>query len=486
MYKLIETILTQFKSCFKRNSTFECFVIIVIGMLLRRDFRGISSIVSTLRLEPKCYDNLIHFFRSKAFELSDLMAKWVDIVAQNAPLLKVAGRLVMIGDNIKIVKEAKKMPAVKKLHQDSENSGKSEYIYGHNHGIVGIVAQSNQQLTCIPLMAEIQDGMKQIKQMLPEDDSSLSEPEKDSIVVKMVRLAAKSVMCLQQKTFLVLDAYFASNVAFEEAAKVKDHLGNSLLTIIVRAKANFVAFEPAILPTNKRGRGRPAKYGKKVNLKELFESRPLDFQTAKVSLYGKLETIEYLCLDLLWRPLKGTIRFVLVKHGLTPFILMCSDLTVPALQIIELYGYRFKVEVMFKSLKNTIGSFFYHFWTAALPKFSRKTTEKDLRRITNLDDKAKIVSTAKAIEVFTFIGCIAMGILQLIALHYPAAVWNRFTGWLRTKTPGVTSVETVRASLQEEVLWNFRKLSKFSTLQLILSRQRQSLFLYDEDVSLCR
>jgi hypothetical protein len=42
MYKLIETILTQFKSCFKRNSTFECFVVIVIGMLLRKDFRGIS------------------------------------------------------------------------------------------------------------------------------------------------------------------------------------------------------------------------------------------------------------------------------------------------------------------------------------------------------------------------------------------------------------------------------------------------------------
>ena len=33
----------------------------------------------------------------------------------------------MIGDNIKIVKEAKKMPAVQKLHRDSENSGKSEY-----------------------------------------------------------------------------------------------------------------------------------------------------------------------------------------------------------------------------------------------------------------------------------------------------------------------------------------------------------------------
>jgi hypothetical protein len=187
-------------------------------MLLRKDFRGISSIVSTLRLKPNYYDDLIHFFRSKAFALGDLIEKWINIVAQAAPLLKIDDRLVMIGDNIKIVKEAKKMPGVKKLHQDSENSGKSEYIYGHNHGIVGIVAQSGQQLSCIPLMPEIQDGMKQIDSMMPKNSNSLPESGKNSIVAKMVRLAAKSVTCLKQKTFLVLDAYFASNVAFEEAA----------------------------------------------------------------------------------------------------------------------------------------------------------------------------------------------------------------------------------------------------------------------------
>jgi hypothetical protein len=148
-------------------------------------------------------------------------------------------------------------------------------------------------------MAEIQDGMKQIQQMIPEDGSSLPKPEKDSIVARMVRLAAKSIMRLQQKTFLILDAYFASNVAFEAAAKVKDHLGNSLLTISSWLKLTLEHFEPAIFSTSKRRRGRPAKYGNKVRLKELFQSRPRDFKIAKVSLYGKLETIEYLCLDLL-------------------------------------------------------------------------------------------------------------------------------------------------------------------------------------------
>jgi hypothetical protein len=93
------------------------------------------------------------------------------------------------------------------------------------------------------------------------------------------------------------------------------------------------------------------------------------------------------------------------------------------------------------------------------------------------------VATVKAIEVFTFIGCVAMGILQLIAIHYPTTVWNRYSGWLRTRTPGVTSVEIVRATLQEEVLWNYRELSKFGTLQLIIQHQRESLYLYEENAS---
>jgi len=71
VYKLIDSILTKFKPCFKREATFQTFVVLVIGMLLRKDTQGISSIVSTLRLKSKFYFNLIHFFRSKAYEIKD-------------------------------------------------------------------------------------------------------------------------------------------------------------------------------------------------------------------------------------------------------------------------------------------------------------------------------------------------------------------------------------------------------------------------------
>lgn len=68
------------------------------------------------------------------------MHRWWQIVLSGCPLVKIDGRLLLAGDGIKISKEAKKMPGVKKLHQESDNSGKAPYIYGHHHGVIGILA----------------------------------------------------------------------------------------------------------------------------------------------------------------------------------------------------------------------------------------------------------------------------------------------------------------------------------------------------------
>jgi len=54
-------------------------------------------------------------------------------------LIEIDGRLLLASDGIKISKEAEKMPGVKRLHQESYNSGKAACIYGHHHGVIGIL-----------------------------------------------------------------------------------------------------------------------------------------------------------------------------------------------------------------------------------------------------------------------------------------------------------------------------------------------------------
>lgn len=74
------------------------------------------------------------------------------------------------------------------------------------------------------------------------------------------------------KTFgsslLLLDRYFLSVPALARLAELNT-LGSVRLEVIARAKQNCVAFK---LPERKSGRGRPAKKGDKLILKDLFSA----------------------------------------------------------------------------------------------------------------------------------------------------------------------------------------------------------------------
>jgi hypothetical protein len=63
--------------------------------------------------------------------------------------------------------------------------------------------------------------------------------------------------------------------------------------------------------------------------------------------------------------------------------------------------------------------------------------------VTDKKSQAAIVKAARAIEAFVNFGCIATGILQLLALKYEQIIWKSYRGWLRTSTSEIPSEETV-------------------------------------------
>ena len=52
------------------------------------------------------------------------------------------------------------MPGVKKLHQESENFSKAEYIFGHMFGGIGVLSGNLEKFFCIPLLITLQDDIK--------------------------------------------------------------------------------------------------------------------------------------------------------------------------------------------------------------------------------------------------------------------------------------------------------------------------------------
>ena len=148
------------RPAFSYRATFMWFATIVVGMMVRSELRGVTSIVRALNLRPDRYNPLRKCFHSTAIKLDQLTALWVQAVLRlfTNPV-RFNGRLVLIGDGVKAAKRGKKMPAVKLLHQQSNCSTKPEYIMGHSLQAVALLVNAASSVFAVPLAIQIHEGL---------------------------------------------------------------------------------------------------------------------------------------------------------------------------------------------------------------------------------------------------------------------------------------------------------------------------------------
>ena len=236
-------------------------------------------------------------------------------------------------------------------------------------------------------------------------------------------------------------------------------------------------------PIQKNGKGRPRKKGDSVKLRELFETNKDKFNESKIELYGKEETVKYLCLNLLWgQKLYQELRFVLVKYNERNAILVIIKLNLEPEKIIRLYSYRFKIECTFRELKQLLGGFSYQFWCKSMPKFkkyAKKDQPQPVEKITCEKVQNKILATLDAIEAYVICTSVSMGLLQIISLKFSRDINMRGFRFLITKSEETVSEATVACHLRKNIFYFIEKSNKFSISQIIKKKQVDPLFYED-------
>ncbi|MBA2678930.1 MAG: transposase, partial [Ktedonobacteraceae bacterium] len=417
-----------------RLRSFMWFVTCVAGLTVRTELLGVTSIVRALNLRPGCYKLLLDNFHSNALKLDDMSALWTQVVLRlfSNPV-RVNGRLVMVGDGIKVAKRGKKMPGAKLLHQQSDSNTKPEYIMGHSMQAVSLLAHAANSVFAVPLAARIHEGLV------------WSNRDRRTLLDKM--LALLGTVAIGQPFYFVADAYYAAGKVVTGLLAQDNHL-------LTRVKSNAVAYMPHGQPEQKkdRKRGRPRLYGEKVKLNSLLNDQK-SMQSAASPVYGeKNVTIRYQVHDLLWRPVGRLVRFVACVHPTRGrCLLMCTDVSLDAMEIIRLYGLRFKIEHSFKQAVRLIGSFYYHFWMQDMKPLKRRNGNQHLHR-ESPEYRTAIKRKIKAYHLFIHAGLVAQGLLQYLSASFPALVWCSFGSWLKTIRPGIPPSEFVVANALRQTL----------------------------------
>ena len=457
----------NFKHCFT-DPSFQVFIVTILGLILRHDNLGMTSFIRALSLDPSAYNSIEYFFKSASFNLKKVNETWINTVYKIAPLITREGLIFFIIDGVKVAKEARRMVGVKKHHQESENSAKGEFIHGHMFGCVGILIGNLGKMFCLPLSNKIHNGIKEALTWCEDFETWRGE----SHIVQMIYQTFEAAKVFGRDAVILADSYFPKVPALKALDALNDKV-NFTLYLVSKMIISTVAFEDPPPRTGKRG--RPPLKGSKVKLEKLFATKSSEFTETEATIYGEQKQVSYYVIDLLWgKKYYKKLRFVLVKYDNVKSILMSTNLNLSGKDILEVYGFRFKIECTFRELKQVLGGFGYRYWNRSMPKlnkYKKKTDPDPLESVTDENDRKNILKTIRAIEMFALCSSIALGILQLCSLEYSTSLDMKKLRYLRTYRGKYASEATIVEYIRNEFNHLCFLGSKLPIIQKIRLRQ---------------
>lgn len=340
------SILLQFSQCFSKPN-FVYFKAYVWSMMINTASKCMTNTAQACFFLGKNLSSFARFLSENKWDMCKVRQKLVEVLLKEFyPCLIIHGALLAVFDTTLVAKASKMMLGVQKWHNSTGTSDKLTSLFGHHWGIVGLVCRHPIRYICFPILARLISGNLNQQQWIYTTQGLQAMNFWDASLAAVYELQSYLPPFIKMR--VVADAYF-SKVPFIKGLRDKCI---HLISRLRKDATGYDCFQPPA-KNKKRKRGRPRTKGKKWKLANLINEFPLE--SIDVWLYGKIETLQVVVRDVYLGDFKDLVRVVVVQTATTPLLLVSTDLTLDAAQIIEIYGSRFSIELTIRDLKQHFG-----------------------------------------------------------------------------------------------------------------------------------
>ena len=321
--------------------------VLLVGILFAN---GRRTVTSWLRAAGICddFDDYYYFLAGLGRKAKSVATQLVTLILRT---LRLPERLLLVIDDSPTKRYGPKVEGADIHHNPTPGPADQTYLYGHIWVTISLALRHPQWgAVALPLRAMLYVRKKTMDLIPPWRQWRFAT--KLELAAELVEWIVPILKNAGKTVWIVIDGGYTKRPFLERALKLSD------VVVVGRLRKDSALCDlpPKLKPGQRRGRGRPRKYGKnKISLaKRAGQKR--GWQTAECTLYGETVTKTYKTFLATYRPVGGVIRVVLVKEDHGWFAFFCTQPDASVEEILEAFADRATIEQDFHDVKEVWGA----------------------------------------------------------------------------------------------------------------------------------
>jgi hypothetical protein len=322
--------------------------LLMVGILFAGGRRTVTTWLRAAGVSDD-FDDYYYFLAALGRKTESIATQLVALVLETLPLPE---RVLLVIDDSPTKRYGPKVEGADVHHNPTPGPAGQPFLYGH---VWVTLSLALRHPTWGPLALPLRAMLYVRQQTMATIPKSRRWPRfatKLQLASRLVEWIVPLLKKAGKTVWIVVDGGYVKRPFLRRVLKIS----NVVVVGRLRKDAHLRDLPPKLKKGQRRGRGRPRKYGKNRICLAKRAGHGRGWQTIECTLYGKAGSKTYKTFLATYPPVGGVIRVVLVKEDHGWYAFFSTDPTASVQEILEAFADRATIEQDFHDVKEVWGA----------------------------------------------------------------------------------------------------------------------------------